>query len=123
GAAGRRFRQEAPEVANERLPRLCRALEGVVGVPQDAQLVRRQVPFGEDRRLGIATLAVRHGMQRHLWRWLQHHECAAAVADLAAAVLDRHAAAADAAIALADEAMAARRRADDAGARGRGKLE
>ena len=62
-------------------------------------------------------------MQRHLRRRLQHHEGAAAVADLAAGRVDHHAAAAGAAIAIANETMAARSRPDDAGARRRPKLQ
>jgi hypothetical protein len=94
-----------------------------LGVPKDTQLVRCEIPLFEDRRLGIAALAVRHRMQGHPGRRLQHHECAAAVADLAAALLDRHPGAADATLAFADEPMAPCCRAHGPGARHCGQLE
>src|SRR6185295_394835 len=110
-----RLRQETPEVADERLPAFCRVLQRLLGVPQDAQLLRREIRLGERRRPGVATLAQRHRMQRPLWRRLQHHEDAAAVADLAAGVVDQHAAAAGAPVTLAEETMTAGSRADGAG--------
>src|SRR5688572_495168 len=62
-------------------------------------------------------------MQRALGRRLEHHEGAAAVADLTAGIVEHHAAAAGAAITLAGEAVAAGCRADDAGPRHGTQLE